>query len=723
MKKILWTLALLNVMAFAVHPALQEAIDSKNYKQAENLIKNVGIKDVYCPETLAAKDADKIYGKVFAESIKSLLENCDAEFSRNYLEYKCAGGKDKAMCLNLINLTDPNSWPETYAKQFCTKKNVEICAAAVEKISVEKSVPYLKAIKANKLAEMKGNDNSIAKTISECRRICEIGRTFKLSGQLDDEIFKKRQEWRRATTVREQQGIEQQIRRLEKEKVEIRSNDYCEKSCPGSSQSKSKLEKFSQYYFEKGFYSLSNEISSYYKNMSNPIIPELAENWSIVDKLIDISLDFFMKNVKDVGSQSILNTDFGLLNILLERQKELAKLYPYVITKRFVMDTLKASFANGKNIKESDQLFYCKIYPSLEKETEKLFGNKILNCKALLTDNKKIFEPCHEGDSPLFEGKFQCEETLNGWKYVGMFQQKRVGKYFIMTEHAFDAVKHECPAGWRWPNSNEMAYVKTIDKNQVVSCMKIEYENEKCEEANEGECFDEYCCENGRLRKGTDVELSVGKICSISTQDSLFVVGEIPYLCDKTGFVEIEPTDERFLRLRIFDSRDGKIYRKIKIGNQIWMAENLNYETNGSYCYDRNPTNCTKYGRLYNWYEAQKVCPTGWHLPSEDEFNALSATVGGKSTAAKMLKSQTGWKRNGNGTDAYGFAALPAGEMYRNDFSNFSDNGNHAYFWSATENPYTEGEAYRYSMNLDDDAYLYSIGKGRNWFSVRCLKD
>ena len=87
MKKIILALMLMSAFVFAdVHPALKEAVDSKNYKQAENLIKNVGIKDVYCPATLSAKDADKIYGKVFAESIDFLLENCDLYFSKTYLE-------------------------------------------------------------------------------------------------------------------------------------------------------------------------------------------------------------------------------------------------------------------------------------------------------------------------------------------------------------------------------------------------------------------------------------------------------------------------------------------------------------------------------------------------------------------------------------------------------------------------------------------------------------
>ncbi len=543
MKKILWALSLMSAMTFAdVHPALQQAIDTKNYKQAENLIKNVGIKDIYCPETLAAKDADKIYGKVFVDSIGYLLKNCDASFSRTYLEYKCANGKDKNMCLNLVNLTDPNSWPESYAKQFCTKKNVEICAAAVERIPIEKSVPYLKAIKANQLADMKGKNNTVAKAVSECRELCEMGRKFKLSGQIDNDIFRKRQEWRRATSLRDQQWIEQQIRSLEKDKIAIRSDDYCIKKCPGSSQSKSELEKFSHYYFERAFYALSHKVYLYYKNESNPIIPELAENWSIVDKLIDTSLDFFLKSVKDAGSQDLLNADLGLLNIILERQKELAKLYPYVITKRFVMDTLKASFANGKNIKESDQLFYCKIYPSLEKETEKLFGTKIINCKLLIEENQKILKPCHEGDLPLKDGKFHCVEGPNGWEYKRVYHEKRVGKYVVMDEHDSDTETQKCPEGWHSPSSKEMEYIKKNVVNQPISCLKNENEQEngECAEEAEGECFEEYCCNKGKFRKGSNLELTVGKICTASMQDSLLLVGEIGFLCRNNVWEELQ---------------------------------------------------------------------------------------------------------------------------------------------------------------------------------------
>lgn len=559
MKKILWVLALLNVVTFAdVHPALQEAIDSKNYKQAEKLVKNAGIKDIYCPETLTAKDADKIYGNAFAKSIKSLIENCDAEFSRNYMDYKCAGGKDMAMCLNLVNLIEPDSWPDSYAKQFCTKKNVEVCAAAVEKIPVEKSVPYLKAIKANQLADMKGKNNTVAKAVSECRELCEMGRMFKLSGQIDDDIFRKRQEWHRARTVFEQQGIEQQIRRLEKEKIAIRSDDYCENSCPGSGQSKSDLAKFSQYYFERAFYALSHKVYLYYKDENNPIIPELAENWSIVDNIVDISLEFFMNTIKEAGSQDILNTDFGLLNIILERQKKLIALYPYVITKRFVMDTLKASFAKGTNIKDSEQIFYCKIFPYLGEETEELFGAKIIDCKLIMEENKKLHEPCHEGDLPIKDGKYHCIEGYNGWEYKRVYREKRVGKFVVMDERDEDTDAQKCPEEWRWPSPEEIAYIEKKDAYQPISCLKNEngQVGDECAEEAEGECFEEFCCHNGKLRKGSNLELAVGKICSTSMQDSLLLVGNIGFLCEDNAWKEL-------------------------IGKEIEIGKKCNYENTG----------------------------------------------------------------------------------------------------------------------------------------------
>ena len=169
------------------------------------------------------------------------------------------------------------------------------------------------------------------------------------------------------------------------------------------------------------------------------------------------------------------------------------------------------------------------------------------------------------------------------------------------------------------------------------------------------------------------------------------------------------------------DPRDKQLYRVVTIGEQTWMAENLNYKTENSWCGGGNGENegdCSKYGRLYTWAAANDACPEGWHLPDTTEWSKLFTAVGGKSTAGKKLKSLTGWASNGNGTDAYGFSAFPAG-FRLNGY--FYVEGDDAYFWSATESNSDNA----YSMDLlygNEDANLNDYGKNLA-FSVRCLKD
>ena len=167
------------------------------------------------------------------------------------------------------------------------------------------------------------------------------------------------------------------------------------------------------------------------------------------------------------------------------------------------------------------------------------------------------------------------------------------------------------------------------------------------------------------------------------------------------------------------DPRDGQTYRTVQIGNQTWMAENLNYHTEGSSCYGDKPANCQKYGRHYTWEAALDACPSGWHLPSMAEFDTLIATVGGVDVAGKVLKSKSGWKSDGNSTDAYGFSALPAG--YRYPDGDFGLAGYYANFWSTTEDWRLAADFM--SLKYDDDrAYLFD-GRKLYGLSVRCLRD
>ena len=195
----------------------------------------------------------------------------------------------------------------------------------------------------------------------------------------------------------------------------------------------------------------------------------------------------------------------------------------------------------------------------------------------------------------------------------------------------------------------------------------------------------------------------------------------------------------------IVDSRDGQVYKTIKIGNLNWMAQNLNYEAKDSHCYDDSLKYCNVYGRLYSWASAidsaklandkanpqdcgygktcklpevvQGVCPNGWHLPTSDEWSVLFTEVGGQGSAAKYLKSMMKW----NGTDSVGFSVLPAGSSTQNGYR-FSSEGRDAYFWTATE-IYDGNDAYFVHMETSNSyVFLYSVEK-TNGYSVRCVED
>ena len=190
------------------------------------------------------------------------------------------------------------------------------------------------------------------------------------------------------------------------------------------------------------------------------------------------------------------------------------------------------------------------------------------------------------------------------------------------------------------------------------------------------------------------------------------------------------------------DTRDNQVYKKVTIGEgehaQTWMAQNLNYNKSGSWCggatHDQTAANgdCSVYGRLYTWTDAKTVCPAGWHLPDTSEFRTLVRNVdkgwdgdwdeawNTSNVASEPLKAQSGWASDGNGSDLYGFTALPAG--CRRSDATFKNVELYAEFWSSTPN--TVREAWSLAMG-----YNHKIASIRTFedvgvaFSVRCLQD
>ena len=193
----------------------------------------------------------------------------------------------------------------------------------------------------------------------------------------------------------------------------------------------------------------------------------------------------------------------------------------------------------------------------------------------------------------------------------------------------------------------------------------------------------------------------------------------------------------------LVDNRDGKKYRTVKIGNQNWMAENLNYEVENSYCYNNSVDSCTKYGRLYTWaaamdsagiystngkgcgyermctpaYPVRGICPEGWHLPSKSEWKMIYSSVG-SNPYAMQAKGVGNWTKS---ADTYGFSAIPAG-IYASD--GFSRVGEIAYFWSATDNFVNDSDyafADAWEMNT---YYARNCSRERTGgYSVRCVQD
>jgi uncharacterized protein (TIGR02145 family) len=166
------------------------------------------------------------------------------------------------------------------------------------------------------------------------------------------------------------------------------------------------------------------------------------------------------------------------------------------------------------------------------------------------------------------------------------------------------------------------------------------------------------------------------------------------------------------------DERDNQLYHTIIMPDgKEWMIDNLNYKTGNCWAYNNDESNRQKYGLLYDWKMAMKACPSGWRLPDNDEWDELISAVGGN--AGKKLKSQTGWNLGGNGTDKYGFSALPGGYRFYYD-DNFYDAGNVGGWWSATE--YRNGNAYYRDMGYNIDHVYEDWGKD-NGYSVRCLRN
>jgi uncharacterized protein (TIGR02145 family) len=198
-------------------------------------------------------------------------------------------------------------------------------------------------------------------------------------------------------------------------------------------------------------------------------------------------------------------------------------------------------------------------------------------------------------------------------------------------------------------------------------------------------------------------------------------------------------------------SSSGDSNYETKIGNQTWLKHNLNVETaegkGNSVCNKNETANCDIYGRLYDWAGAMAlpsdcnssscasqintkhrgICPEGFHIPTGEEWDALTSAAGGSSTAGRYLKAQSGWNNcgpSGSGNsyvceDAYGFSALPGGWRVSASFMGIGSSGD---WWTASEVSATSAR-WRSMDNSSGSIQSGSKSKSSEWYSVRCVKD
>jgi uncharacterized protein (TIGR02145 family) len=225
-----------------------------------------------------------------------------------------------------------------------------------------------------------------------------------------------------------------------------------------------------------------------------------------------------------------------------------------------------------------------------------------------------------------------------------------------------------------------------------------------------------YICQDNAWRRATELEYDTYQwVCATNGEIKDGQVSGKKYIC-KNGIWQLQKyIDIKCLEsnscLTFKDARDNQSYVYVNINGQVWMAENLNYKASGS----KN----NEYGSFYDWETAKNVCPSGWHLPTNDDWNKLANYAGSGEDNIKKLMATGGWE-NGNGTDEFGFAALP-GAGYYEDGTRGDDVGTDGLWYSATT-------LYAFGINGKNGihSWLGTIDdnpSGKVMLPVRCLKN
>ena len=689
MKKVL--LIVFGIMSFAVadvHPGLKNAIDRGDVKTAEKLVKKVGVKDVYCPDNISFNDAIKIYGDVFTENPSKLWENCEQGFIKDAEKNICKS--HVALCKYYLKDADLNLLKDEFevilnSKIYKNRKKVQIQKEEYVKATKQECLDNLQKEKTEAMLQL-GVLTGIFCSDDLMAVLCP-----KLYETVEDSVKKALAKLEKSCKTKPMKKIIKDV------VVEQDVNPFLfeiEKWGIGLIQ-----EMKNPFVYDKKsieLYKSLKKINNIDEDLKKQLIDNAEKMYLSENKRVD---DDFLSAacLAYVGFDSLFNRNRSLVKSY-GKNLSCSKVVESVIgnecyslasnKKNLLIKQITKSYAETGYVPDSLRVFSCRAYPNIDKEISKIMDVSIFNCSST-SEFEKANRTCMESVSSYIwksssNQKYVCEN--NQWREAFPMEDE-AGELCSEKNNETIVNGYVCEhSNWRKLSSIEIELGVLCKKNNDGHFVKkyvcdypewrLQTAEERktkklCNQNTQGVFLENYVCEDGSWRKASKEESIAKKTCTTHN------IGEKKngMLCKRTiGWVKT-----------LTDDRDGRVYKTTKIGNQTWMAENLNYDYNfgsaESFCYENSSSNCSKYGRFYTWSAAMDssgkfstkgkgcgngkmcfaknpvrgVCPKGWHLPSIDEWEILLSEAG---YDGKKLKSKNGWK-NGNGRDEYSFSVLP----------------------------------------------------------------
>jgi len=247
-------------------------------------------------------------------------------------------------------------------------------------------------------------------------------------------------------------------------------------------------------------------------------------------------------------------------------------------------------------------------------------------------------------------------------------------------------------------------WVADGDGTKIV---ELQYENDKAYfvTVQAGDAYSVRCIKGAGLLSSSSAKSSSSVQSSSSAKSSSSVVSSSSITISSSSVGKVK-------------DRAGNEYPVVQIGEQYWMAENLNYKTENSYCYDNQDSNCEIYGRLYTWEAAMTACPDGYRLPSQEDYSVLwnyANQIKGDLKVQDVLWVKGNWDTRAN--NKTGFSAYPGGRWN----GSYDQWGREALFWTSTE---VNDNKYAHYLMMDDLNATVGPSWPKNYrLSVRCVKD